>query len=63
MFWISNLAWLESIRKSLKLVSLKRESKQVSTDELIKLVKVVVQNNYFEFNGEIKQQIPGTIET
>ena len=43
-------------------MSLERESKQVSADELIKLVKVVVQNNYFEFNGEIKQQIPGTIE-
>ena len=44
-------------------MSLKRESKQVSAEKLIKLVKVVVQNNYFEFNGEIKQQIPGTIET
>ena len=43
-------------------MSLKRESKQVSAEKLIKLVKVVVQNNYFEFNGEIKQQIPGTIE-
>ena len=42
----------------------KRESKQTSTDDLIKLAKFVLQNNYFEFNGEIKQQISGTdIET
>ena len=24
------------------------------------MAKFVLQNNYFEFNGEIKQQIPGT---
>ena len=38
----------------------KRESKQISTDDLIKLAKFVLQNNYFEFNGEVKQQISGT---
>ena len=31
----------------------KRESKQISTDNLIKLAKFVLQNNYFEFNGEV----------
>ena len=38
----------------------KRESKQISTDDLIKLAKFVLQNNYFEFNREVKQQISGT---
>ena len=38
----------------------KRESKQISTDDLIKLTKFVFQNNYFEFNREVKQQISGT---
>ena len=33
----------------------KRKSKQISTDDLIKLAKFVLQYNYFEFNGEIKQ--------
>ena len=35
----------------------KRYSKQISTDNLIKLTECVLQNNYFEFNGEVKQQI------
>ena len=34
-----------------------RESNQISTDELINLAKVVLQNNYFKFNEEVKQQI------
>ena len=37
----------------------KREPKQISTDDLIKLAKAFLQNNYFEFNGEVKQQISG----
>ena len=37
-----------------------RESKQISTDDLIKRAKFVLQNNYFEFNREVKQQISGT---
>ena len=28
----------------------KRESNQVSTEDLVKLAKFVLQNNYFEFN-------------
>ena len=35
----------------------KRKSKQISTDNVIKLTKFLLQNNYFEFNGEVKQQI------
>ena len=38
----------------------KRESIQISTSELVKMAKFVLQNNYFEFNGETKQQISGT---
>ena len=28
----------------------KRESNQISTEDLVKLAKFVLQNNYFEFN-------------
>ena len=50
--------------KALGEVREKREPKQISTDDLIKLAKFVLQNNYFEFNGKVKQQVSGTaIET
>ena len=32
----------------------KRDSIQISTSYLVKMAKFVLQNNYFEFNGEIK---------
>ena len=38
----------------------RRESKKTSLFGLIMLVKFVLQNNYFEFNGEVKQKISGT---
>ena len=38
----------------------KRESIQISTSVLVKMAKFVLQNNYFDFNGETKQQIYGT---
>ena len=37
----------------------KRESKQISTSDLVKMAKFVLQNNYFEFNGETKEQTSG----
>ena len=37
-----------------------RESKSISTENLIKMARFVLQNNYFEFNGIVKQQISGT---
>ena len=49
-------AQFEDIRRSLE----KRKSKQIPTDNLIKLAKFVLQNNYFKSNGEEKQQILGT---
>ena len=38
----------------------KRDSLQISTSDLIKMAKFVLQNNYFEINGETKQQNFGT---
>ena len=38
----------------------KRDSIQISASDLFKMAKFVFQNNYFEFNGETKQQISGT---
>ena len=37
-----------------------RENKSISTEDLIKMARFVLQNNYFEFNGIVKQQISGT---
>ena len=37
-----------------------RENKFVSTEDLIKMARFVLQNNYFELNGIAKQQISGT---
>ena len=38
----------------------KRDSLQISISDLVKMTKFVLQNNYFEFNVETKQQISGT---
>ena len=38
----------------------KRDSIQISTFALVKMAKFVLQNNYFEFNGETKKHISGT---
>ena len=46
--------------KALKEELEKRESKSIATDDLLKMAKFVLENNYFEFNGEVKQQISGT---
>ena len=37
-----------------------RETKVLSTENLIKMVRFVLQNNYFEFNAIVKKQISGT---
>ena len=37
----------------------KREYKQTPTEDLIELPKFVLQNSYFEFNGEVNHQISG----
>ena len=38
----------------------KREQHTIPTSELIRMADFVLKNNYFEFNGQIKQQISGT---
>ena len=46
--------------KALEVTVEKRESIQISLSDLVKMAKFALQNNYFEFNGETKQQISGT---
>ena len=44
-------AGLEIFRK----VVVNRENKKVSTDDLTKMIKFVLKNNYFEFTGKVKK--------
>ena len=44
---------LQALEKALE----KRDSIQISTSDLLKKAKFALQNNYFEFSGETKQQI------
>ena len=37
-----------------------RGSKSINTQDLIKMARFVLQYNYFEFNGIVKQQMSGT---
>ena len=46
--------------KALKDALDNRENKSIITEDPIKRARFVLQNNYFEFNGMVKQQIPGT---
>ena len=59
------VALYPSIRHEAGLKALKnaldnRENKSISTEDLIKMARFVLQNNDFEFNGIVKQQISGT---
>ena len=38
----------------------RREEKKTSTEDLVKMVEFMLNNNYFEFNGQVKHQISGT---
>ena len=38
----------------------KREQKKIPTEELVQMAEFVLKNKFFEFNGQIKQQISGT---
>ena len=49
-------AGLEALVKALNNCT----NKNVSTEDLVKMAKFVLKNNYFEFNGKVKQQISGT---
>ena len=46
--------------KALKDALDNRENKSIITEDPIKRARFVLQNNYFEFNGIVKQQISGT---
>ena len=39
----------------------KRDSIQISTFDHVKMAKFILQNNYFEINGETNQQISGAV--
>ena len=53
---ISHEAGLRALEKAPN----SRTNKNVSTEDLVKMAKFVLKNNYFEFNGKVKQQISGT---
>ena len=46
--------------KALEVALEKRESMSIPTSEFVEMAKFVLQNNYFKFNVETKQQISGT---
>ena len=46
--------------RTLKEVLDRREEKKISTEDLVKMTELVLKNNHFEFNGQVKHQISGT---
>ena len=46
--------------KALKNALDKRKQKHIPTEKLINMVEFVLKNNFFEFNGSVKQQVLGT---
>ena len=46
--------------KALKNILDKRKNQDILTADLIKVTEFVLRNNYFEFNGKVKQQISVT---
>ena len=46
--------------KALKEALDKRENRNIATNDLVRMAEFVLKNNYFEFNGQVKQQISGT---
>ena len=53
---IPHTAGLAALRDALD----KREAKKIPTEDLVKMAEFALKNNYFEFNGSIKQQLSGT---
>ena len=47
---------LEALREALE----HRENNTISTDTLLELARVVLKNNFFDFNGNFYQQLRGT---
>ena len=46
--------------KALREVLDKREQKKIPIEELVQMAEFILKNNFFEFNGQMKQQISGT---
>ena len=46
--------------ETLKDVLDRREEKKITTKDLVKMAESVLENNCFEFTGQVKYQIPGT---
>ena len=53
---IPHEAGLNSLKEALD----NRGNKTINTEDLIKMASFVLKNNLFEFNGKVKQQVPGT---
>ena len=49
-------AGLEALRKALD----NRKTKKISTDDLTRMAELVLENNYFGFNGKVQTQISWT---
>ena len=47
--------------KTLKSPLGEKEHKHIPTEKLINRVKFVLKNNFFKFNGSVKQQCYGTV--
>ena len=50
----------EAELRALKEVLDRREEKTNSTEDLVKMAELVLKNNFFELNGQVKHQISGT---
>ena len=53
---IPHSAGLHSLKKALE----KQFNKQIPTSDFVKMAKLVLSNNYFEFSEKVFQQISGT---
>ena len=53
---IPHKAGLEALRRRLN----KRETSEISTDDIVEMAEFALKNNFFEFNGEVKKQKSGT---
>ena len=58
--WLRQMLWGYDVRfKALEKTLSNHTNKKVSTEDLVKMAKFVLKNNYLEFNGKVKQQISG----
>ena len=53
---ISHKADLKTLRRRLN----ERETSEIPTEDMVQMAEFILENNFFEFNGEVKRQISGT---